>query len=315
MNPILTICLGIPGLALLCGGAEFLVRGGVRLATALHIPKMVIGLTLVAFATSAPELVVSIDSALRGVGDISIGNVVGSNICNIGLILGVAALITPMNVNRSLLRFDMPLLCVATLLLAVFGILSHGVTRVEAFLFLLGFFCYFGKNLRDGLKGEGTETESEEVGHLSVPMALLLTVGGIAALLGGAKLFVNGAIVLAQLCHVSDAVIGLTLVAVGTSLPELATSIVAAIKGEKEIAVGNVVGSNIFNILGILGVVPLISPIHAAGIEIVDLSMMVGIAILMGIMMLTGKVVRRWEGACLFLVYAGYTAWLFMKGL
>ena len=144
---------------------------------------------------------------------------------------------------------------------------------------------------------------------------LLLFCVGLYALLKGSDLFVDSASALAKRLKVSELVIGLTVVSMGTSLPELATSIVAAIKGEKEIAVGNVVGSNIFNILAILGIVPLISPIHAAGIEIVDLSVMVGISILMSIMMLTGKVVRRWEGACLFWVYAGYTAWLFIKGL
>ena len=314
MNQTLQIFLGLPGLVLLCYGAEFLGRGGVRLAEALHIPKVVVGLTLVAFATSAPELVVSIDSAIRGVGDISVGNVVGSNICNIGLILGVASLITPMNVSQTLLRFDMPLLTVATVLLAVCGILLHGVNRVMALVFLGGFFLYSWKNVREGMRGETYAQDGTAKSSLSVPMALLLAGGGVAALLVGAKLFVNGAIELARLFHVSDAVIGLTLVAIGTSLPELATSVVAAFKGEKEIAVGNVVGSNIFNILAILGIAPLISPIQAAGIQIVDMSVMLGITLLMFVMMFTGKVVRRGEGALLLCVYLGYSVWLFVQG-
>ena len=316
MSPCLQILLGLPGLALLCYGAEFLVRGGVRLSTALNIPKVVVGLTLVAFATSAPELVVSIDSALKGVGDISIGNVVGSNICNIGLILGTAALLTPMSVDASLLRFDMPLLLAATALLCIVCAATHGIRRMDAVLFLAGFAWYLWKNVQTALARKQGEAESpeEKAPPIGIPMALCLVAGGIAALAGGAKLFVDGAIALARLCRVSDAVIGLTVVAIGTSLPELATSTVAAFRGEKEIAVGNVVGSNIFNILAILGIAPLIAPMQAAGIQTADLGIMLGITILMYAMMLTGKVIRRAEGLALLLCHLAYGAWLFLHG-
>ena len=328
MSPILSILLGIVGLAFLCYGADLLVKGGVRIAEALRIPSVIIGLTLVSSATSAPELVVSIQAALAGSGDISLGNVVGSNICNIGLILGLAAVITPMKVNRGMLFFDTPVMIVTSVVLSAFVLMSQGMTRWQAGVLLLGFAAYLWKQLHDALRERSVSGVTAEASapcpadgdacHASkraMPLwgAVLLVVIGLAGLVLGAKLFVNGAIVVAKLCHVSDAVIGLTIVAVGTSLPELATSVVAAIRGEDDIAVGNVVGSNIFNILCILGIAPLISPFQAAGIQIVDLIAMVAFAAVLMVMSYTGRTIRRWEGAVLLIGYAGYVAFLCMQ--
>ena len=325
MSSVVSILLGIVGLAFLCYGADLLVKGGVRIAEALRIPSVIIGLTLVSSATSAPELVVSIQAALSGSGDISLGNVVGSNICNIGLILGLAAVITPMKVNRGMLFFDTPVMIVTSVVLSAFVLMSQGMTRWQAGVLLLGFAAYLWKQLHDALRersvsGVTAEPPCPAEGELpsskrAMPLwgAVLLVVIGLAGLVLGAKLFVNGAIVVAKLCHVSDAVIGLTIVAVGTSLPELATSVVAAIRGEDDIAVGNVVGSNIFNILCILGIAPLISPFQAAGIQIVDLIAMVAFAAVLMVMSYTGRTIRRWEGAVLLIGYAGYVAFLCMQ--
>ena len=325
MSSVVSILLGLVGLAFLCYGADLLVKGGVRIAEALRIPSVIIGLTLVSSATSAPELVVSIQAALAGSGDISLGNVVGSNICNIGLILGLAAVITPMKVNRGMLFFDTPVMIVTSVVLSAFVLMSQGMTRWQAGVLLLGFAAYLWKQLHDALRersvsGVTAEPPCPAEGELpsskrAMPLwgAVLLVVIGLAGLVLGAKLFVNGAIVVAKLCHVSDAVIGLTIVAVGTSLPELATSAVAAIRGEDDIAVGNVVGSNIFNILCILGIAPLISPFQAAGIQIVDLIAMVAFAAVLMVMSYTGRTIRRWEGAVLLIGYAGYVAFLCMQ--
>ncbi len=321
MPSLVAILLGLVGLAFLCYGADLLVKGGVRIAEALRIPSVIIGLTLVSSATSAPELVVSIQSAIGGAGDISLGNVVGSNICNIGLILGMAAVITPMKVNRGMLFFDTPVMILTSAVLSAFVLMSHGMTRWQAAVLLLGFAVYLGKQLRDALKERADSASPAEASSPEVPAkrplplwgAVLLVLVGLAGLVIGAKLFVNGAIVAAKLCHVSDAVIGLTIVAVGTSLPELATSVVAALRGEDDIAVGNVVGSNIFNILCILGIAPLICPFQAAGIQSIDLAAMVAFAAVLMVMSYTGRTIRRWEGAVLLIGYAGYVAYLCMQ--
>ena len=315
MQIILQTILGIVGLALLTYGADFLVRGGVRIAEVLKIPTAIIGLTLVAFATSAPELVVSIDSALKGVGDISLGNVIGSNICNIALILGLSAMITPMTVNRKILRVDTPILLIASVLVAFFVIYFHGINRLCAFVFLAFFALFMCVNIRDAMK-RPTENATDEPSAkkpLSMWLATVFVVGGVGALVFGAKLFVDAAIFAAKAFNVSDAVIGLTIVAVGTSLPELATSAVAAFKGETDIAVGNVVGSNIFNILAILGIAPAITPIRANNIQATDLAVMGAVTIMMTLMMITGKKIQRWEGAALFISYAAYIVWLVMN--
>ena len=247
MQTLLNVFYGIAGLVLLYYGAEFLVKGGVRIASRLKISPLVIGLTLVAFATSAPELVVSVDSALKGFGNISIGNVVGSNICNIALILGVCAMITPLSVNKQLFRLDVPLMILSAVLLSVFCIFTGGLNFWQGALLFAGIIIYTWVSIYNARKREtqkNEETQSDNGGNIFV--AVLLVAVGLGALIGGAKLFVNSAVYIAKLCKISDAVIGLTVVAVGTSLPELATSVVAALKGEKDIAIGNVVGSNIF---------------------------------------------------------------------
>lgn len=318
MATTLQICNGLLGIVLLYYGAEFLVKGGVSIATRMKISPLVIGLTLVAFATSAPELVVSIDAALKGMGNISIGNVIGSNICNIALILGLCALITPLRVNPKLFRLDVPLMISTVSLFSLFYYFAGGINRWHAITFLIGIIAYTTWSIYTARKEEqlnlpvisNCEKEIKAVKGYSVGVAILFMAGGLIALVGGAKIFVDSAVYIAQLLKVSDAVIGLTIVAIGTSLPELATSVVAALKGEKDIAVGNVIGSCIFNILAIMGIAPLFAPLYAPGISFVDIGLMVFCAIILYPIMKSGFIISRKEGAFLLTIYIAYSVWL-----
>jgi cation:H+ antiporter len=300
----------LAGIALLYLGAEGLVRGSASLALRLGMAPLVIGLTVVAFGTSMPELVVSVGAALEGQGGLAVGNVVGSNIGNIGLILGISALIAPLAVHARIIRLDLPLLVLVSAGMAV--LLGDGrVERVEGALLAAGLLGYVGFTLY-AARRDGTPVGAEPDGivpapHSSSALDAGLIVGGLALLVLGARLLVSGAVTIASAAGVEEAVIGLTVVAIGTSLPELATSVVAALKGEGDIAVGNVVGSNLFNLLGILGVTALVRPLAAPGIGMVDLAVMLGAAVLLVPLMWTGRRVSRAEGGFLL---AGYTAYV-----
>ena len=323
--------LAVLGVALLYYGAEFLVRGGVSLALKARVSRLVIGLTLAAFATSAPELVVSIDSALRGSADISLGNVVGSNICNVALILGLCALLRPMPFHANLKRFDLPVMLFAMLALTGFYFLSRGINRWEGAFFCVCILAYTALNVilskrqeakkaADGAAETKAESDSgidPEVAEsmekpLRVPLAILAVAGGVAMLVLGAKLFLASAVAFANAAGISDAVTGLTIVAVGTSLPELATSFVAALKGENDIAVGNIVGSNIFNVFCILGIVPMISPLMGQSIRGLDFAVMLGTSGALFLFGMFGKRLNRVQGALLLAAYVAYTAYLVM---
>lgn len=310
----LNIVFGIAGLVMLYYGAEWLVSGGVGIAGKLKIPSLVVGLTLVAFGTSAPELVVSIDAALNGFGDISIGNVIGSNVCNIALILGLCSVICPLSVNKAMFKLDMPLMIVSSAVLSVFLLMLQGLNRWCGLLFFIGVICYTAWSIYAGRKNNPAgDEEAPEISQKALWVLLVMVVSGFALLVGGAKLLVNSAVYIAGCCGVSKAVIGLTVVAVGTSLPELATSVVASIKGETDIAIGNVVGSNIFNILVILGIAPMVSPIQIQDIAAVDLAVMLALSVALCIFSFTGLKISRTEGAILLLSYIGYTAYLIVR--
>ena len=327
MSSFLTIAGGGVGIALLYYGAEYLIKGGVSIALKMQVSTLVIGLTLVAFGTSMPEFVVSADAAIKGAqgvagaGDISIGNVVGSNICNIALILGLCAVIRPLPVNKQFLKNEVWWMLGSAILLAVFHYFFQGLSRWAGAIFLLGIIAFTCLSYRSGRKLEMQKSQEEKAAEiqenagkiLPVGLSLVLVIGGLLALVGGGKLFVNSAVLIAQLMGISEAVIGLTIVAVGTSMPELATSVVAAIKGENDIAIANVVGSNIFNILAILGVAPLIAPIKSAGISMTDMYIMLGVSILLIAFMKPLKI-NRWMGAIFLVIYTAYTVWLFFKG-
>ena len=275
-----------------------------------------IGLTLVAFATSAPELVVSVQAALAGSSDISIGNVIGSNICNIALILGLSAVIAPLSVHRKVLRFDLPVMTAVTLAMAAIGLLLGGFNRLTGAVFFAGLLAYIAWNIRlekrDGSGDAETEIREEVENSRKYPLwlAAAFVIGGAAALVLGGKFIVDGAVGRGRMAHLSEAVIGLTIVAVGTSLPELATSLVAAARGEQDIAVGNVVGSNLFNMLGIMGIAPMIRPVSAAGITPVAWGMLLVSTLLLVPFMHTGRKVVRREGAVLLALYCAYIAFL-----
>ena len=299
------------GLALLVGAASILVRGASALALRFGLSPLVVGLTVVAFGTSAPELVVSIQAALAGADGIAVGNVVGSNIANIGLVLGLAVLIRPIVSDESVLRRELPALLGATVLGTVF-LADREVTRLEGAALVLGLVAYMVWSLREARRQRDAATD------LTVPTGSpwrdALFVGlGLGGLIVGADVFVGGAVGLAEVAGVPNAVIGLTVVALGTSMPELATSLVAAARGESEIAVGNVVGSNLFNVLGILGLSSLVSPLAAPGLSLVDVAVMAILALVLVPMMWTGRRLARIEGGVLVAGYVGYVGFLTLQ--
>ena len=310
---VINILMGILGGVMLYYGAEFLVKGGVSIALKFKISPLVIGLTLVAFATSAPALAVSINASLKGHGDVALGNVVGSNICNIALILGLSALIAPLPVNRKLLKLDMPLMMAASLALLLFFWLSNGVNRWQGAILFAGVVSYTVWSVyasrKEGVSEDdgGDEVEIKEINTF---LSIGLVIAGLLTLVFGAKFFVGCATFVAAKLGVPEAVIALTIVAFGTSLPELATSVVAALKHEQDIAIGNVVGSNIFNILSIMGISPMIKPVTAQGINYLDFGVMIGVALALWVMMIFGKKITRTEGLFFLLINTAYVGYL-----
>ena len=305
---LLDVLALVGGLALLMAAANALVHGAAALALRLGLTPLVVGLTVVAFGTSAPELVVSVQAALAGAGGIAVGNVVGSNIANVALILAVAVLVRTIAVDPGLLRRDLPALVAATALATAF-LLDGRVGRVEGGVLLAGLVAYLVWSVRASRRPAAVELPVEEPTGPAWRDALWVA-AGLAGLVVGADLFVGGAVSIAEAAGVSNAVIGLTVVAVGTSLPELATSIVASVRGEGEIAAGNVVGSNLFNLLGILGVGALVRPLDAPGLEPVDVAVMGAFTLALVPMMLTARRIVRVEAAVLLAGYAAYLGYL-----
>ena len=319
MELLKNIGLGIAGVALLYFGAEYLIKGGVSIAKKLGVSPLLIGLTLVAFGTSAPELVVSIQAALSNKGDIAVGNVVGSNICNVALILGLCALLKPIVTNEKLFKLDMPLLMGASILFAGFYFADgRGINFWQGavmFSILIVYLVWsFYQDKKSG-GGELAEAAEEEAGAKPYPvwLALIMVVGGLAGLVLGARCFVGSATYFAKAMGVSEAVIGLTIVALGTSLPELATSVVAVIKNERDIAVGNVVGSNIFNIIFILGFSSIIAPMSVDILSIYDIIILAGISVVAWIFAKTKSKVSRGEGLIMLGMYAVYFVYILLR--
>jgi cation:H+ antiporter len=303
----------VAGLALLYVGAEGLVRGSAALALRFGIPPLIVGLTIVALGTSSPELVVSLQAGLSGRGAIAVGNVVGSNIVNVAVILGLSAVIRATTVHAQLVRFDVPVLVVCSFLLV--GLLADGtLSRVEALVLALTLALYVGAAIYLARREPGAEADVD-LPELAAPTGAIwrdgvLILVGLGVLVVGGRMLVSGAVVIAERLGMSEAMIGLTVVALGTSLPELATSLVAAVRGEGDIAVGNVVGSNLFNILAVLGIAGLVHPIAQVDIGLVDLAVMTVLAILLLPLMRSGFRLVRWEGAVLLLIYVGYVVYL-----
>ena len=318
---MISALLILTGFVALYFGAEWLVKGSTAMALRLGLPPLLVGLTVVAYGTSSPEMVVSVVAALDGEGDLAIGNVVGSNILNIALILGLTALIVPLKMEFQLLKFDTPVMIgVSVLFLWMFR--DFRIDRWEGAVLVAVAVIYTIVNIKLAKRTATKEVEAEysvEVGHRAAGTALspariaLLILGGLAVLVAGSRAFVIGASDLARMWGVSEALIGLTIVSIGTSLPELASSLLAAFRKQADIAVGNVIGSNMFNILGIAGVSSLVKPIHAPGIQMTDLHVMIGLSVLLLVVAWSGFRIRRWEGAVLLAGYAGYLAWLWPK--
>lgn len=315
------ILLLIGGLVLILIGANGLTDGAASVAKRFNIPSIVIGLTIVAFGTSAPELTVSISSALKGSSEISIGNVVGSNIFNSLMIVGCTAIVAPIVVTKNTLRKEIPLCILASVVLLVFAndVLIDGadanVLSVSDGLILLCFFLIF-MGYTFAIASGGSEGSEGEIKQMPLWRSCLYILGGLAALILGGQFFVNGASGIARSLGVSESIIGLTLVAGGTSLPELATSVVAALKKNPEIAIGNVVGSNLFNIFFVLGCSATITPMSLGGINNFDLLVLLSSGILLWFFGLVFKkrTITRVEGVVLVLCYIAYTTVLIYKG-
>lgn len=305
---ILNIVLLILGIVVVLKSADWLTDGSVALAERMGISQMVIGLTIVALGTSMPEFCVSLVSAIKGTSDLAVGNVVGSNIFNSMLIVGCAAMVAPMTIPKTTVRKDIPFALIASIVL--FMMIVNGneadISRLEAGILVLMLAIYMFFTLKNAKDTTAVGTEKKEFMNPWRAIAFLLL--GLVGLVLGSNVFVDNASALARVLGVSDAVIGLTVVAGGTSMPELATSIVAARKGNSGIAIGNVLGSNVFNILFILGVTGVISPMSINGITSLDLSMMIISMILLWLFSYTKFTIERWEGVVLTVLFIVYMA-------
>ena len=347
----INIVLLVLGVIIVLKGADWLTDGAVNIATRFGVSQMVIGLTIVATGTSMPEFCVSMVSALKGTPDLAVGNVVGSNTLNTLLIVGCSALVAPIMVKRSSVKRDIPFAVVASLLMLLFC-LDGAIGRVDAAVLFAGFCLFMFVTLKyaktteehaatvatsgaamataaaastsvseaptsqtSAPKASTSQPSAPEASVASMLKAIVMLVVGLLCLIAGSNMFVDNASFVASSLGVSDAVIGLTIVAGGTSLPELATSMVSAKKGNSDIAIGNVIGSNVFNILMIIGITGLVKPMHIAGITTLDLFMMLGSMLLMWFFCRTTYKVKRWEGAVLTIIYLAYLTWLVMNAV
>jgi cation:H+ antiporter len=307
LSDLLLIVLGV---VMVLWGADRLTEGASALARRMRVPEIVIGLTIVAAGTSAPELFVSLVSALKDTPDMAVGNVVGSNIFNTLLIVGCAAMVAPMVIAPSTVKKDMPFAVGASMLLPAVILMGNDVSRSDGFVLLAFFALFMVYTFRVALQ-KGNGENASVVAPVNVWKSLLYVVAGLGGLIIGSNLFVDSASDVARQLDISEGVIGLTIVAGGTSLPELATSVVAARKGQSAIAIGNVIGSNVFNILLILGLTATVSPMAVQGITVVDLSVMLVSILMVWAFSYTKYTVARWEGAVLTLAFMAYMGWLF----
>lgn len=302
------VLLLILGIVVVLKSADWLTNGAVGLATKLGISQIVIGLTIVAIGTSMPEFFVSIVSAIKGTPDLAVGNIVGSNIFNVLLIVGVAATVAPIAIQRATVRRDIPIAIVASIMLT-FMMLDDNISRIDALILFAAFIAFIWITLRNS-KNDANEKDASTEKVIPTWKSVLFIIFGLVGLVLGSNIFVDNASSLAHGWGISDAVIGLTIVAGGTSLPELATSAVAARKGDSGIAIGNVLGSNVFNILMILGLTGIISPMHIQNITYIDMAVMVISMALFWLFSFTKLRVERWEGCVLIACFLGYITWL-----
>lgn len=303
----------ILGIAMLYLGGEALVRGSVAIAKHARVPTAIIGLTIVSIGTSLPEFAVSLLAALEGNPDVGMGNIVGSNIFNVGMIAGIAAIVMPITVRSETVKLEWPFMFTASVLVLVLVHNDLGIDRLEGGFLVLVLFVFLAYVVRTAMREDNRPVDVPSPGRLGIGMASVFVIGGIAILTGGGQVLVTGAVQLAELAGVSERVIGLTVVAMGTSLPELAASIVAAAKREGELALGNIIGSNIFNIVGILGAVAFIRPITVnPSIAGNDMIWMIAFSAVLFPMMFTRRVVGRAEGVLLLTGFVAYVVNVFV---
>lgn len=323
MSILFTFILLFVGLAVLVVGGELLVRGASSISKQYGVSSLVIGLTIVAFGTSAPELVVNLVSALSGTTDIALGNIVGSNIVNILIILGVCALLVPLRVGSSTVWKEIPFALLAMVMIFVFtqdkllGGADVNVVTMGEGLALIGFFAIFLYYIVElARKDKTSHDHDEEIVLYKKSTASLFVIAGLTMLFLGGKVFVEQAVILAELAGLSQMLIGLTIVAIGTSLPELVTSVIAARKGEADLAVGNIVGSNIFNVFWILGITAIITPVTVSAQAVVDIIFGVMVTSLLFAVLFFGKKheLDKWKGLVFILLYIGYAVYIITRG-
>lgn len=310
---LLQLLLLAVGFVLLVKGADFFVEGVSNIASHFGIPQIIIGLTIVAFGTSAPEAAVSITASIDEAGGVAVGNVIGSNIMNIWLILGISAVVSPMVVKKNTVRYEIPFTIGISVVFLILGVAFNSLNRicgVILLLLLVLFMVYLFLSAKKEMKQNKLSGEVEEKKKINIPLTLLISVLGGAAVVFGANLSVDAATKLAQMCSISEDIIGLTIVAFGTSLPELVTSVIASKKGKNDIAIGNIVGSNIFNLLFVLGTASAIYPLSFGKEFIIDSFVMIGAAITLWLFTVKNKKLSRVGGAVMLAMYAVYFGYL-----
>lgn len=306
---MLMYVLLLVGFLFLIKGADFFVDGSSSLARIMNVPSVIIGLTIVAMGTSAPETAVSIAAGIAGNSDISLGNIVGSNIFNLLMVIGVSAVISPVISHRDIIRRDMWWNIAISVLLFIL-LFDHEISRLDGVFLLLGMAAYLFVVVRSALQNR---TDEENAVSMSLPKSILAMILGLAAIILGGNLVVDNASLIAKAWGMSDTLVGLTIVAIGTSLPELMTSLTAARKGDSGIALGNAIGSCIFNILFILGMTSVLTPIHATTELIIDTGILILVSILMLILAFTKKQTSRIEGILCILIYLAYSSYIIMR--
>ena len=317
MLALKSIALMIVGFIILIKGADFFVDGASGIAEKFHIPQIMIGLTIVAFGTSAPEAAISISAAFAGTTGIAIGNILGSNLLNILIILGISACIVPLHIGKSSIRFDIPFNLIITLVLVVYGIVFGRLNVFSGIIFwmlMIGFMVHLFRCAKSEMNQESTEEEPKK--QKNVFLLILYIVGGIVAIIFGSDLAVDNATVIASdILHIDDRLIGLTIIAFGTSLPELMTSVMAAKKGNADIAVGNILGSNIFNILFVLGTVSLIAPVEFSFSFVIDGVISIVAVILLYFLSKDDDTLSRRDGVTFLICYAAYFVYLLVVNI
>lgn len=306
------------GFVLLIKGADYFVEGSASLAKKLKVPSIIIGLTIVAMGTSAPEAAVSISASLKGSNGIVFGNVIGSNIFNLAVVIGICSMIKPISVSKETLKSEYPISVLALLVMAfmsldmlIFNKGGNIISRTDGIILLILMVLFILMQIKNALKGR--TDEEEEIKTLSPFMMALFIIGGIAAVIYGGDMVVNSATDIAKSFGVSDNLIGLTIVAIGTSLPELVTSLVAAKKGENDLALGNVIGSNIFNILFIIGMTAAVSPIAVGSESLIDMIWLFAISVITYLFAVRDKKINRWQGAAMVIMYIAFTVFILMR--